>query len=132
MASGSTPLVIFKLETGEKINMAEDKTILDNKTVEPQKIDRLGAHEDWTFKDDNGYEWKYTFQFPGLVKAYEMLDNATMANGQTAKSVLFNEYLQNVVVSERLTSIDDLIDRPGVAELFNAIDSFLGNLLDAI
>ncbi len=112
--------------------MAEDKTILDNKTVEPQKIDRLGAHEDWTFKDDNGYEWKYTFQFPGLVKAYEMLDNATMANGQTAKSVLFNEYLQNVVVSERLTSIDDLIDRPGVEELFNAIDSFLGNLLDAI
>ncbi len=110
--------------------MAEDKTILDDKkTVEPQKIDRLGAHEDWTFKDDNGYEWKYTFQFPGLKKAYEMIDNATMANGQVAKSILFDEYLQNVVVSEKLTSVDDLIDRPGVDDLFNAIDSFLGGLL---
>ena len=110
--------------------MTEDKTILDDKkTVEPQKIDRLGAHEDWTFKDDNGYEWKYTFQFPGLKKAYEMIDNATMANVQVAKSIIFDEYLQNVVVSERLTSIDDLIDRPGVDDLFNAIDSFLGGLL---
>ena len=100
--------------------MAEDKTILDDKkVVEPQKIDRLGAHEDWTFKDDNGYEWKYTFQFPGLKKAYEMIDNATMANGQVAKSIIFDEYLQ----------IDDLIDRPGVDDLFNAIDSFLGGLL---
>lgn len=110
--------------------MAEDKTILDNKkTVEPQKIDRLGAHKDWTFTDANGYERKYTFQFPGLKKAYEMIDNATMANGQIAKGVLFEEYLENVVVSERLTSLDDLIDRPGIGELFDAIDSFLGGLL---
>ena len=58
-----------------------------------------------------------------------MIDNATMANGQVAKSIIFDEYLQNVVVSERLTSIDDLIDRPGVDDLFNAIDSFLGGLL---
>lgn len=105
--------------------MAEKKTA----QVEPQKIDRLTAHEDWTYTDDNGYEWKYTFQFPGLKKAYEMLDDATMANGQIAKSILFDEYLKNVVVSEKLTSVDDLIDRPGVNELYDAIDSFLGQLL---
>ncbi len=58
-----------------------------------------------------------------------MLDNATMANGQIAKSILFDEYLQNIVVSEKLTSLDDLIDRPGVNELFDAMDSFLGGLL---
>ena len=97
--------------------------------VQPEKIDRLGAHETWTFTDDNGYEWKYEFQFPGLKKAYEMLDDATMANGQIAKSVLFDEYLQNVVVSEKINSVDDLIDRPGVDELYTAIDSFLGGLL---
>lgn len=110
--------------------MAEDKTILDDKKViEPQKIDRLGAHEEWTFEDANGYKWKYSFQFPGLKRAYEMIDNATMANGQIAKSILFDEYLQNVVVSEKLTSVDDLTDRPGIDDLFNAIDSFLGGLL---
>ena len=50
--------------------MAEDKTILDDKkVVEPQKIDRLGAHEDWTFEDVNGYKWKYSFQFPGLKES---------------------------------------------------------------
>ena len=58
-----------------------------------------------------------------------MIDNATMANGQIAKSILFDEYLQNVVVSEKLTSVDDLTDRPGIDDLFNAIDSFLGDLL---
>ena len=109
--------------------MTEKNTNVKNNQVQPATVDRLSAHEDWTFTDANGYEWKYRFQFPGLKKAYEMLDNATMANGQIAKSILFDEYLQNIVVSEKLTSLDDLIDRPGVYELFDAMDSFLGGLL---
>ena len=54
-----------------------------------------------------------------------MLDNARMANGMIAKSILYNEYLQNIVVSEKL-ELDDMNDRPGLEELFEAMDLFLG------
>lgn len=107
---------------------AEEKNNKVVGKIEPQKVDRLGQNEEWTFVDENGYEWKYTFQFPGVMKTYEMIDNARMANGVLAKSILYNEYLQNVVVSEKL-ELDDMNERPGLEELFDAIDLFLGSRL---
>lgn len=104
---------------------AEEKQTKVVGKIEPQKVDRLGKNQEWTFTDDNGYEWHYTFQFPGVMKAYEMLDNARMANGMIAKSILYNEYLENIVVSEKL-ELDDMNDRPGLEELFEAMDLFLG------
>ncbi len=71
---------------------AEEKQTKVVGKIEPQKVDRLGNNEEWIFTDANGYDWKYTFQFPGVMKAYEMLDNARMANGMIAKSILYNEY----------------------------------------
>ena len=50
--------------------MTEKNTNVKNNQVQPATVDRLSAHEDWTFTDANGYEWKYRFQFPGLKKAY--------------------------------------------------------------
>ncbi len=104
---------------------AEEKQTKVVGKIEPQTVDRLGNNEEWIFTDANGYDWKYTFQFPGVMKAYEMLDNARMANGMIAKSILYNEYLQNIVVSEKL-ELDDMNDRPGLEELFEAMDLFLG------
>lgn len=99
------------------------------KKVEPAKIDRLSNNETFTYTDKNGYEYKYVLQFPGITRAYEMLDNATMANGQISKAVLANEYIENVVVEPAGLTLDDFDERPGVEELYNAIDLFLGGKL---
>ena len=43
---------------------AEEKQTKVVGKIEPQKVDRLGNNQEWTFVDENGFEWKYTFQFP--------------------------------------------------------------------
>ena len=48
---------------------AEEKQTKVVGKIEPQKVDRLGNNQEWTFVDENGFEWKYTFQFPGVMKA---------------------------------------------------------------
>lgn len=105
--------------------MTETKKTTTKKAV-PAKIDRLSGNETFTYKDKNGYEYKYTLQFPGMVKAYEMLDNATMANGIISKAVLMDEYFKNVVVEPRNLTLDKFDELPGAEELYQAIDSFLG------
>lgn len=92
----------------------------------PVEVDRLGENEDYVYTDKNGAEWKYTFQFPGVRKAYEILDNATMANGQIARSIYFDEMIQNVIVEPAGLTLDDFDDRPGLDELYTALDLFLG------
>ena len=49
-----------------------------------------------------------------------------MENGQLAKSVLADEYIRNVVVEPAGLTLDDFDNRPGLNELYNAIDLFLG------
>lgn len=102
------------------------KTTKATKKVEPQTIDRLSGNEVFKYTDKNGYEYEYTLQFPGVVKTWEMMDNATMENGQLAKSVLADEYIRNVIVEPAGLTLDDFDNRPGLNELYNAIDLFLG------
>lgn len=95
----------------------------------PVQIDRLAHSEDYVYKDANGYEWHYKFQFPGVRKAYEMLDNAKMANGVISNSILYDEYCQSVIIDPAHLSIDDFDNRPGLEEVMDAADSFLGKWL---
>lgn len=110
--------------------MTEAKKTTAKKTATTKKFDRLGKTESWTYTDKNGKDWKYEFQFPGIRKTYEMLDNAKMSNGNLSKSVLYDEYLANVVVSPAGLTLDDFDERPGVEELFDKLDNFLGSRLD--
>lgn len=110
--------------------MTEAKKTTTTKKTAVKKFDRLGKNETWVYKDKNGKEWKYQLQFPGIRKTYEMLDNAKMPNGNLSKSVLYDEYLANVVVEPSGLTLDDFDERPGVEELFDKLDTFLGSRLD--
>lgn len=115
------------MEKVEK-NEVEKTTTKKNevvKNVQPEKVDRLGKNKIVKIKDANGYEWEYELQFPGMRKALEMEDNCRMENGQLAKSLLFDEYLENVVVNPDKLTIDDFDNRPGMFDLFNEIQTFL-------
>ena len=50
-----------------------------------------------------------------------------MENGQIARSVMYDEMLKSVVVQPHGLTLDDFDNRPGAAELFDAVDSFLGS-----
>lgn len=93
----------------------------------PETVDRLRGNQKWVYTDSNGYDWEYEFQFPGIRKAYEIIDNARMENGQIARSVMYDEMLKSVVVQPHGLTLDDFDNRPGAAELFDAVDSFLGS-----
>lgn len=96
------------------------------KPAEPVKIDRLAGNENFTFTDANGYEWQYTFQFPGIRKINEMLDNSKMGNGVISNTIYWQELLDNVVIEPRRLDLDDFDTRPGLTEVMDAADTFCG------
>lgn len=97
---------------------------------QPVHLDRLSHNENFVYTDKNGYDWNYTFQFPGVRKAYEILDNAQMANGGISSAVLYDGFCQSVIVSPAHLTLDDFDERPGLTEVMNAADSFLGRWLN--
>lgn len=98
---------------------------------EPVQINRLASshNKDFVYTDKNGYDWHYTFQFPGVKKAYQMLDNARMDNGVTSTAELYDQYIQNVIVAPHGLTIESFDKRPGIEEVTDAIDTFLGEML---
>ncbi|MHA3065652.1 hypothetical protein [Lacticaseibacillus saniviri] len=97
------------------------------KTPEPVKIDRLAHNEDYVYTDKNGYEWKYTFQFPGIRKMQQMLDSSRLDNGVFSEA-LYNEMLcENVIVVPHGLTLDDFDTRPGYQEVMRAADLFCGS-----
>lgn len=110
--------------------MTEAKKTTTTKKTAVKKFDRLGKNETWTFKDKNGKEWKYQLQFPGIRKTMEIFDKVVQANGQTSMAKSMEEYLKYVVVEPSGLTLDDFDERPGVMELYQACDQFLGSRLD--
>ena len=92
---------------------------------EPVKLNMLAKQKSFIFKDANGYEWKYLFQFPGIKQAWEMIDNARMENGMLSNTKLWEQYCEQVIVEPANLKIDDFNDRPGLVEVMNACDTFL-------
>lgn len=97
--------------------------------VQPVIIDRLKKQETFSYKDKNGYEYKYLLQFPGVRRAYEMLDEARGDDGYTSNSKLYDLYCKEVVVEPAGLTLDDFDERPGLQELMNACDRFCGEAL---
>lgn len=94
---------------------------------QPYKIDRLGENKEFEYVDKNGYTWHYTLQFPGMKRMYEILDEASLPNGGTAQSVLYADYLKDVVVKPGGLTLDAFNTRPGFQELMTAADEFCGS-----
>lgn len=99
---------------------------------QPVQINRLASshNERYTYTDKNGFEWNYTFQFPGVRKAYKMLDDARMSNGGIANSIYYDEVCKEVIIEPRGLSLDSFDERPGLEELMDAADTFLGTMLN--
>ncbi|KRO15902.1 hypothetical protein [Lacticaseibacillus saniviri] len=114
------PATLTAVANGQKL--AETK-----KAPEPVKIDRLAHNEDYVFTDENGYEWHYTFQFPGIRKMQQMLDSSRLDNGVFSEA-LYNEMLcENVIVAPHGLTLDDFDTRPGYKEVMTAADLFCGS-----
>lgn len=134
-AIGTTQPVPASVATPEQvaaIQSAQSNLPTTGNTVpapEPVQIDRLGHNETFTFTDKNGFNWDYEFQFPGVRKAYEIIDNARMANGVLANSLLYDGYCENVIVKPAGLTLDDFDNRPGLDEVMEAVDTFCGKRL---
>lgn len=107
--------------------MAEKKAT--KKAVEPVKLNLLAEQKEYVYTDKNGYEWKYLLQFPGMLKAQEILDDSQDENGKLLRAKMYQNYLKWVVVDPQGLTVDDFNERPGLLELMAACDSFLGELL---
>lgn len=93
---------------------------------EPVDLNLLAKQKKFTFTDANGHDWNYTLQFPGIRKVYDMLDESRMPNGIVANTLLWEQYLKEVIVEPHNLKLDVFDHRPGLAELMDAADTFLG------
>lgn len=131
-ATQPTPATVATPEQVAAIQAAQSVLPTTSNVVpapKPVQIDRLGHNETFVFTDKNGFDWEYEFQFPGVRKAYEILDNARMSNGVLANSLLYDGYCENVIVKPVGFTLDDFDSRPGLDEVMEAVDTFCGKRL---
>ena len=99
--------------------------------VHPQKIDRLSEGvKSWQYTDKNGYKWEYQFQFPGIREAYAILDYSKDANGNLMQGDYMDQLITGLVVEPVNLSLDDFNERPGLNELIEVLDTFLGERIN--
>lgn len=96
--------------------------------VTKMPMKRVGTTRDFTFKDSDGNETKYTFYFPGLAKAEDILDNARMGNGVVSTRA-YNQQLMDQVIVEPKTDWTYWEEHEGYREVMDEADSFLGQVL---
>jgi hypothetical protein len=120
---------VAQSETPVNQNVPAQESPVRPPEVAPQTLDLLSHQKEFVFEDKNHYKWRYTLQYPGIRKHLEMLDEAEMSNGTTANSILWEQYLKYVVVVPNNLTLDDFDKRPGLIQLMNACDSFLGETI---
>lgn len=96
--------------------------------VTKMPMKRVGTTEDYTVKDAEGNETTYTFFFPGIAKAEELIDNARMGNGAISTRA-YNQQVMAQVIVEPKTDWDYWEEHEGYSEVMDAADSFLGKIL---
>jgi len=88
-------------------------------------LKRVGQQDTYTFKDEDGNETTYTFFFPGLRPAQDIIDYAKMGNGAIAEAD-YNQGLMDKVIVDPKTNWDYWDDHEGYAAVMDAADQFLG------
>lgn len=116
--------------TNQAVNNAATKSKEAAENVPVPQVTKYGKQENWTYTDKNEKVWEYTFQYPGMRTAMEILDNSRMANGILSRTMFADLLLEHVVVEPRNLTIDDFDERPGMNELIDAADEFLGKIND--
>lgn len=123
-------LTMTQSNTNQAVNNAAAKSKEAANNVPVPQVSKYGKQEKWTHTDSNGKEWNYTFQYPGMRTAMEILDNSRMSNGIISRTIFADLLLEHVVIEPRNLTIDDFDERPGMNELIDAADEFLGKIND--
>ncbi|WP_436704237.1 hypothetical protein [Lactiplantibacillus plantarum] len=89
---------------------------------------RVGTTKDYVYKDEEGNETTYTFFFPGIAKAEEIIDNARMGNGALADRP-YHQGLMDQVIVEPKTDRDYWEEHSGYHTVMQEADSFLVEIL---
>lgn len=108
---------------GVAVNAPQPQAVPAPKPVE---LNRLAHNEQYTYTDENGFKWNYTFQFPGTRLALKVLDDSQDENGNIARYIYWDLLLKYVVVAPSGLTLDDFDKRPGLNEVMGAADTFLG------
>lgn len=116
--------------TNEAVNNAATKSKEAANNLQIPQETKYGKQENWKYTDKNGKEWDYKFQYPGMRTTMEILDNSRMANGIVSRTTFADLLLEHVVVEPRNLTIDDFDERPGMNDLIDAADEFLGQFND--
>lgn len=116
--------------TNQAVKNAAAKSKEAAENVPVPQVTKYGKQEKWVYTDKNGKDWEYTFQYPGMRTTMEMLDSSRMPNGLVSRTALADLLLENVVIEPRNLTIDDFDERPGMNELVDAADEFLGQFND--
>lgn len=111
----------------EDINMSEE---VKDQQVEAKPENKFGKQKTVVITDKNGKDWTYKLQYPGMRAAMEILDNSRMPNGLIARSVFADQLLEQVVVEPAGLDVDSFDERPGLSQLIDEADLFLGEFDD--
>ncbi|MFX3616222.1 MAG: hypothetical protein ACE3JK_01660 [Sporolactobacillus sp.] len=104
--------------------MAEEK-----QTDKVVKINKKGKKETFELKDEEGKTIdKYLFQFPGVLKAQEIIDSSKTVAGAFVEKK-YNELLMKHVIVEPKTDWDYWDTHDGYRRVLDAADTFLGEVL---
>lgn len=95
--------------------------------VERMPLKRMGKTETITVDDYDGPK-DYTFFFPGLKKAHNLVDFARMGNG-VIDNTTYNEGLMKTVIVEPQTNWDYWDEHDGYGKVMDEADRFLGEWL---
>ncbi|ARW50296.1 MULTISPECIES: hypothetical protein [Levilactobacillus] len=90
-------------------------------------LKRIGKTETITVEDFDGPK-DYTFFFPGLKKAHNLVDFARMGNG-VIDNTTYNEGLMKTVIVEPKTDWDYWDEHDGYGKVMDEADRFLGEWL---
>jgi hypothetical protein len=103
--------------------------------AEPKQADKVvkmskdGKRETFELKDKGGKIIEtYTFQFPGVLKTQELVDESTNGYGATVTKD-YNEALMKHVIIEPKTNWPYWDEHEGYRRVMEAADRFLGKLL---
>lgn len=92
--------------------------------TEKQPLKKFGRQEKHTVG-----EVEYTFQFPGIRKAQQILDNSKAPGGIFVDEAYNTQLMESVIVAPRV-DWDYWEENDGYREVMALADNFLGRLLN--
>lgn len=108
-------------QTKETLNALEEKRSVP--AAEKKPLNKLGKQETFEFGDV-----EYTFQFPGVRRAQQILDASKSVGGGFVDEAYHTLLMSEIIVEPKI-NWDYWDDNEGYLTVMNKADTFLGGLL---